>query len=256
MVSGRMKKVQDRIATAVVRIDGVEQAAAVAVADPALDQQQQAEGDERVAGEVQDVREGRERRLADRLVPVPHDVAGDEQGLPGGHQQPRQPALGLVLRDPDEGDHDRRPADDVVEPALGQAAALEHPVDDERQRPEREVRGPERDVNEGASFRGQVRHHGQASFSDPIRPMGRQYRRRRAMVRRESPERANPPVARRVRRISRGAAAPRGAGEGGQCAQDRAVPSSSAVRKLEPQPQAATAFGLLTVKPAPMSVST
>ena len=34
------------------------------------------------------------------------------------------------------------------------------------------------------------------------------------------------------------------------------APSSSAVRKLEPQPQAATAFGLLTVKPAPMSVST
>jgi hypothetical protein len=41
-----------------------------------------------------------------------------------------------------------------------------------------------------------------------------------------------------------------------QWAQERAVPASSAVRKLEPQPQAVTAFGLLTVKPAPISVST
>ncbi len=42
----------------------------------------------------------------------------------------------------------------------------------------------------------------------------------------------------------------------GQWLQERAWPASSAVRKLDPQPQAATAFGLLTVKPAPMSVST
>ena len=35
----------------------------------------------------------------------------------------------------------------------------------------------------------------------------------------------------------------------GQCAQPLGAPPSSAVRKLEPQPQAATAFGLLTVKP-------
>ena len=41
-----------------------------------------------------------------------------------------------------------------------------------------------------------------------------------------------------------------------QCEQPFGAPSSSAVRKLEPHPQAATAFGLLTVKPAPMSVST
>ena len=34
------------------------------------------------------------------------------------------------------------------------------------------------------------------------------------------------------------------------------VPASSAVRNDEPQPHAATAFGLFTVKPAPMSVST
>ena len=43
---------------------------------------------------------------------------------------------------------------------------------------------------------------------------------------------------------------------GRQCEQERGVPSPSAVRKLEPQPQPETAFGLLTVKPAPMSVST
>jgi hypothetical protein len=42
----------------------------------------------------------------------------------------------------------------------------------------------------------------------------------------------------------------------GQCEQPFGEPVSSAVRKLEPQPQAATAFGLLTVKPAPISVST
>ncbi len=42
----------------------------------------------------------------------------------------------------------------------------------------------------------------------------------------------------------------------GQCEQERGVPSPSAVRKLEPQPQPETAFGLLTVKPAPISVST
>ena len=42
----------------------------------------------------------------------------------------------------------------------------------------------------------------------------------------------------------------------GQWEQPFGAPSSSAVRKLEPQPQAATAFGLLTVKPAPIRVST
>jgi len=42
----------------------------------------------------------------------------------------------------------------------------------------------------------------------------------------------------------------------GQCEQLRAWPASSDVRKLEPQPQPETAFGLFTVKPAPISVST
>ena len=42
----------------------------------------------------------------------------------------------------------------------------------------------------------------------------------------------------------------------GQWEQPLGEPVSSAVRKLEPQPQAATAFGLLTVKPAPIRVST
>ena len=41
-----------------------------------------------------------------------------------------------------------------------------------------------------------------------------------------------------------------------QWEQDWALPESSAVLKLEPHPQPLTAFGLFTVKPAPMSVST
>src|SRR5215208_5585232 len=53
-----------------------------------------------------------------------------------------------------------------------------------------------------------------------------------------------PPVARRLRRENASR----------QWAQDRALPASSAVRKLEPQPQPDTAFGLLTVNPAPISV--
>jgi hypothetical protein len=48
----------------------------------------------------------------------------------------------------------------------------------------------------------------------------------------------------------------RGRPSGRQWEQPFGEPVSSAVRKLEPQPQAATALGLLTVKPAPMSVST
>ena len=56
-----------------------------------------------------------------------------------------------------------------------------------------------------------------------------------------------------VRRLER---APSGAVRRGQWEQDRGEPASSPVRKLEPQPQPETAFGLLTVKPAPISVST
>ncbi len=41
----------------------------------------------------------------------------------------------------------------------------------------------------------------------------------------------------------------------GQWLQPPGLPSESDVRKLLPQPQADTAFGLLTVKPAPISVS-
>src|SRR5947207_7978773 len=51
--------------------------------------------------------------------------------------------------------------------------------------------------------------------------------------------------------------APTGDASGaGQCAQARGLPVSSAVRNDDPHPQAATAFGLFTVKPAPISVST
>jgi hypothetical protein len=44
--------------------------------------------------------------------------------------------------------------------------------------------------------------------------------------------------------------------DGRQWLQPPGLPDDSAVRKDDPHPQAATAFGLLTVKPAPMSVST
>ncbi len=44
-------------------------------------------------------------------------------------------------------------------------------------------------------------------------------------------------------------------GASSQCEQACALPAESAVRKLLPQPQAATAFGLFTVNPAPISVS-
>ena len=66
-------------------------------------------------------------------------------------------------------------------------------------------------------------------------------------------ESSEPPGA---RRLVSGARACGPTTRRGQCEQPFGAPPSSAVRKLEPQPQAATAFGLLTVKPAPMSVST
>ena len=57
-------------------------------------------------------------------------------------------------------------------------------------------------------------------------------------------------------RGSRGRGRSRPGARRGQWEQERGVPAPSAVRKLEPQPQPETAFGLLTVKPAPISVST
>jgi hypothetical protein len=69
---------------------------------------------------------------------------------------------------------------------------------------------------------------------------------------------SNSPRKRRSRRVTPTASscADRNGPATSQWEQDLAVPASSAVRKLEPQPQPETAFGLLTVKPAPMSVST
>ena len=104
---------------------GIEEAAAVTAAHPATDEQEQAGRDERVAREVQHVGERREWVLADHLVPVPHDVAGDERGLADGHEHPRHPTIGRVADDPDDGGRDGRRADDVVEPALLQATGRE-----------------------------------------------------------------------------------------------------------------------------------
>ena len=67
-------------------------------------------------------------------------------------------------------------------------------------------------------------------------------------------ETTKPPVARRL--VVRDPASVPDGRSVGQWEQPLGAPPSSAVRKLEPQPQAATAFGLLTVKPAPMRVST
>ncbi len=127
------------------RQDGrVEHAAAVAIAEPSPDEQEQADRDERVAGEVQDVGQRGERRLADGLVVVPQDVAGHEQGLPGGHQVPGETSLRTMDGHAHEGHHDGRAADDVVEPALGRAPGLHQAMDDERSRSDGEVRQPER----------------------------------------------------------------------------------------------------------------
>ena len=52
-----------------------------------------------------------------------------------------------------------------------------------------------------------------------------------------------------------GLASADGSAAGDQWWQAPGLPADSAVRKLLPQPQPETALGLLTVKPAPMSVS-
>lgn len=72
---------------------------------------------------------------------------------------------------------------------------------------------------------------------------------------RDRPESKSRRSARRLLWVASWRRRPRRRGEG-QWEQDFAWPLSSAVRKLEPQPQPVTAFGLFTVKPAPMSVST
>ena len=74
------------------------------------------------------------------------------------------------------------------------------------------------------------------------------------------------PGGRRLRTQRRGRGAPTASHGGGgdpgtartrdQWLQALGLPAESAVLNDEPQPHAATAFGLFTVKPAPMSVST
>ena len=99
---------------------GVDESAAVATGEPTADQLQQAQGDEWVAGEVQDVGDRRERVLTDDLEPVPHEIAGHEQGLPECHEEPWSDALRPVAPDAEKDHADRRRADRVVQEALGQ----------------------------------------------------------------------------------------------------------------------------------------
>jgi hypothetical protein len=79
----------------------------------------------------------------------------------------------------------------------------------------------------------------------------------RSAERREGWEKP-PVVSRRLGdwRRNEGRLRPTEASGAGQCAQARGLPVSSAVRNDDPHPQAATAFGLFTVNPAPISVST
>ena len=121
----------------------VDQAAAVTAGEPAPDQQEEAERDERVAGEVQDVGDRRERVLADDLEPVPDEVAGHEQRLTERHEQPRRDALRAVRAGRRAScQDDRGRPDGVVQEALRQRAGLEHRVHDERERPGCQVGEP------------------------------------------------------------------------------------------------------------------
>ena len=252
------------------RQDGcIERTATVAAADAAADHHQEPERDERVAGEVQHVGHGRERVLADDLVPVPEQVAGHEQGLADGHQDPRRGTVGLVAPDTDEGDGDRRRADHVVEQALREAAGLERRVDHDQQRADGEIGHRQGHTQVAGSSH---RHHMAAAVLKAWLPHDRLRRVTPtahgpgvpvrgdqwscAVCGRTSPETTKPPVARRLSIVMSRPGRRSRHGWVGQCAQPLGAPPSSAVRKLEPQPQAATAFGLLTVKPAPMSVST
>ena len=109
----------------------VQEPATVTGAEPAPNEEQQAEGDERVAGHVEHVGKGRERVLADRLVPVPQEVTGDEEPLADRHQDPRKPPLGSIAPGPVEDGHDGRAGDHVIQDALRLTADLQEVVGDD-----------------------------------------------------------------------------------------------------------------------------
>ncbi len=98
---------------------------AVSVLVAVVDEQHHPRDQERVEGEVEGVRDRRERqRAADEPFVVVRDhVAGHEQGLPGGEQIPRQPACpGRVLPCADDQRCDGRAADQVEDQAAAEPA--------------------------------------------------------------------------------------------------------------------------------------
>ncbi len=170
-------------------------------------------------------------------VRAPVGVAGDLSDLgkrPDGRERDAR-APGLAAR-AEADDAERRPAREAVG-EQGPVARLE---DVERQRRtghQDDVERKERDLHHPA-----VRARGGRA----------RMRRRRPAATSRRAQRETPPVIGGV--VAGGGEA--GIGRPEAQWQAPGEPADSAVRKDEPQPQAETAFGLLTVKPAPMSVST
>ena len=202
-----MRNVHDRIATAVVRIAASRRPPRSPPAEAAPDEQVDAERDERVAGEVEDVGDARERLLADHLVAVPHEVAGDEQGLAGRHEQPRQAAIRAVAPDRRRARRRRRRPDGVVDELWAMLPVASDRVQGERSRPGGEIGRPERDPPragvDGRTWLVCPKRRGWTRRG----PMTRRYRpgwdRRSAVRGRES---TKPPVARRLQVMARAGA--------------------------------------------------
>ena len=254
---GWMKNVHDRIATRRRQDRRVEQAAAVAVAEAPADQQQQAERDERIAGEVQRRRPstGTGPRRSSRT-----SSTGGRRPRTRPGRWPSGPTAGAgragCRQTPMRATTTAERADDVVERALRRGC---------RSRGASGRRAPATPTAKYAAQRG-TRGDGRQGRHGMDR-----YRADRSVRQRAAPAHGSTVpaisvamVRRWMRRSRRCVPAASSYVEGrsaladrsGQWAQARAAPSSSAVRKLDPQPQAATAFGLLTVNPAPISVST
>ena len=205
-------------------------------------------------------RRGQEVVPAVRVAPRFADL--DERAHTGQRQHLARPRFASLA---DE-DHAERRAGVEAVASQGPIPILEDVErhDDARtedgvQREERDLHRPSLRLRQGAGGRRAVpaesspvrgqgarcRWSGRPSADRPIRPWVR-----------NGPDMTKPPVepAASGRADWRSGDPPRPSID--QCEQPFGAPSSSAVRKLEPHPQAATAFGLLTVKPAPMSVST
>ncbi len=86
-----------------------------AVCSPVAGEEQEPGGEERVAREVEEIGDGRERILPQPVrVDVPGDLARDEGGEAGREEEPRQGPCGTVDPDAHEDRDDRRAGDHVV----------------------------------------------------------------------------------------------------------------------------------------------